>query len=99
MVELSRLALTGAVMVGLYAADWHWISDLIAGLALGLFCAKATRALLGWDATRSTVRGCSLRSVLQTSRLKMTPAIEPSFGVSNQAGTMPKYRVSARTSS
>jgi membrane-associated phospholipid phosphatase len=45
------LALTVAVMVGLYAADWHWLSDIIAGLALGLFCAKATGALLGWDAT------------------------------------------------
>jgi len=40
------LALTVSVMVGLYAADWHWISDIIAGLALGLFCAKATGALL-----------------------------------------------------
>lgn len=45
------LALTIAVMVGLYAAGWHWISDIIAGLALGLFCAKATVSLLGWDAT------------------------------------------------
>jgi len=45
------LALTVAMMVGLYAANWHWISDIIAGLALGLFCAKATGALLGWDAT------------------------------------------------
>lgn len=45
------LAVMVAVMVGLYAADWHWISDIIAGLAVGLFCAKATVALLGWDTT------------------------------------------------
>lgn len=48
------LALTAAVMVGLYAADYHWISDIIAGLTLGLFCAKTTGALLGWDAADSS---------------------------------------------
>jgi membrane-associated phospholipid phosphatase len=45
------LALIVAMTVGLYAADWHWISDIIAGLALGLFCARTTEALLDRDAT------------------------------------------------
>ena len=43
------LTLVFAVMVGLYAANWHWISDIIAGLALGLLCGKATLVVLGWD--------------------------------------------------
>ena len=48
------LALMVAVMLSLYAADYHWISDIVAGLALGLFCAKTTGALLGWDAAGSS---------------------------------------------
>ena len=50
-LRILWLVLMVAVMVGLYAANWHWVSDIIAGLALGLPCAKTTAALLGWDAT------------------------------------------------
>jgi membrane-associated phospholipid phosphatase len=50
------LVLMVAVMVSLYAAGWHWVSDIIAGLALGLFCAKAIVALLGWDATAAQTK-------------------------------------------
>jgi membrane-associated phospholipid phosphatase len=46
------LALLVSMTVGLYAANWHWISDIFAGLGLGLFCAKATCALLGWKDTQ-----------------------------------------------
>ncbi|MFT3869560.1 MAG: phosphatase PAP2 family protein [Nibricoccus sp.] len=49
-LRVAWLALTVAMMVSLVAAGWHWISDTIAGLALGLFCARSTATLLRWDA-------------------------------------------------
>ncbi|HEU6448509.1 MAG TPA: phosphatase PAP2 family protein [Verrucomicrobiae bacterium] len=50
-LRILWLVLTVAVMIGLWAANWHWVSDIIAGLALGLLCAKTIGQLLGWNAT------------------------------------------------
>jgi membrane-associated phospholipid phosphatase len=48
-LRFLSLALIAAVIVGLYAANGHWISDIIAGLGLGLLCGKGTVILLGWN--------------------------------------------------
>jgi len=50
-LRILWVVLMVAMTVGLWAANWHWVSDIIAGLALGLLCAKTTGPLLGWEAT------------------------------------------------